>query len=476
MHPLVRALFTCSMEELNNDHFNKIFYQKFFFMKCRKVLTVVIAMISGLVLSAQTGRKLSLRQAVEIGISKNLDVNRANLNRQRANINLHQAKGNMVPSLSGNINHNLNSGRSIDVFTNSYVNQEYTSATYRLNSDVTLFNGFRLWNLLRTSQLDYEAAQMEWQQAKDDLTLDIVLAYLQILNDQDQYELSRIQTAQMQQQVDRLQILHQQGAILPSDLTDLQGQLAQNKINEIASKNALATSKLTLVQLLNIPFDSTLQVDRLALEQFDMNYTAIPDSIFAIAMQQLAMAKAPVLRRQADEKFLKAQRGNLYPTLGFGAGIGTNFSSTGRDAANNKIAYYDQLRNNYNTGFGFGVNIPILNNWFFRNNVKRAKIDLKQSELEEENIHIQLKQIIERDYFNLQAAIERYKALVEQVAALNQSFGAAEARFNAGVTNSIDFLTARNNLDRANVNLILARYNYIFRTKILDFYQGRPLF
>lgn len=445
-------------------------------MKCSKVLTVAAAMLSVLMVSAQSGNTLSLRRAVEIGLTRNIDVNLRNLNVERAGVSLGRAKGNMVPSVIGSINHNLNSGRSIDVFTNSYVNQEYTSAVYQLNSDVTIFNGFRLWNLLRTAQLDYEASKMEWQAQKDQLTLDIVLAYLQILNDQDQYELARVQTELTQKQVDRLVIMNEQGAILPSDLTDLQGQLAQNKVNEINAKNALVNSRLQLSQLLNIPYDSAMQVERLNLDQFDMNYAASPDSIYSIAMQQLAMAKAPTLRKEANEKYLKAERGNLLPSVSLGGGIATNFSSTGRDANNEKIGYYDQLRNNYNTGVGFSVLIPILNNFNRRNNVKAAKIDLKQTELEEQNTHIRLKQIIERDYVNLVTAKERYQALVDQVAALQQSLGAAEARFNAGASNSIDYLTARNNFDRANVNLILARYNYVIRTKILDYYQGRQMF
>lgn len=445
-------------------------------MKCRKVLTVLVAILSGLIVSAQTGRSLSLKQAVETGLSKNFTVNQANLNMQRAGINMQQQKGNMIPTLLGNINHNLNSGRSIDVFTNSYVNQEYTSATYSLNSDVTLFNGFRLWNSLRASQFDYEAGKMEWQQAKDQLTLDIILAYLQVLLNRDQFELSHIQTQQMQEQVNRLKVMDEQGAIVPSELTDLIGQLEQNKINEMTAKNVLENSKVSLAQLMNVPYDSSVILDRLDLSNFDMNYAIQPDSIYATAMRELAMAKAPTLRRQADAKLLQASRGNLLPQVGFGAGIATNFSSTGRDANNAKIGYYDQLRNNYNTGIGFGIFVPILNNFAFRNQVKRAKIDLKESELLEQNIHIRLKQIIERDYMNLQLSINRYRATTEQVNALTLSFRAAEARFNAGAANSYDFLISRNNLDRANINLLVARYSYVFWTKIMDWYQGRQLF
>lgn len=445
-------------------------------MKFSKVLKVLVAAIfSGLVVNAQSGRTLSLREAVETGTKNNLLVNQANLNMQRAAVNWQQARGNMIPSLTANINHNFSSGRGLDRVTNAYVNQEQTNAFWSLGSDVTIFNGFRLWNQLRANAFAYDAGKMEWQQAKDNLTLDIILAYLQILTNQDQLALAIIQTAQTQEQVNRLTILNEQGAILPSDLTDQQGQLANNKINEINTRNALETSKLTLAQLLNIPYDSTLAVERLPVEQFDMNYASTPDSIYAIASEQLAMARAPELRRLSAEKSLKAARGNLYPNVGFGGSIETAWSSTARDGSNNKIGYYDQLKNNYGTGVGIGVFVPILNNFVARNNVKRAKIDLKESELIEANTQIRLKQIIERDHLNMVASVNRYRALVEQVTALTQSFRAAEARFNAGAGNSVDFLTARNNLDRANINLIVARYDYALRTKILDFYQGRQL-
>jgi outer membrane protein len=445
-------------------------------MKFSKVLKVLVAaMFSGLVVNAQSGRTLSLREAVETGTKNNLLVNQANLNMQRAGVSWQQARGNMIPSLTANIGHNFRSGRGLDPVTNAYVNQEQFNAGWDLNSDVTIFNGFRLWNQLRGNAYAYDAGKWEWQQAKDNLTLDIILAYLQILTNQDQLALARIQTAQMQEQVNRLTILNEQGAIVPSELTDLQGQLSGNIINEINSKNALETAKLSLAQLLNIPYDSTMQVERLPVEQFDMNYASTPDSIFAIASEQLAMAKAPELRRLSAEKFVQAARGNLYPQVGLGGGIGTAWSSTARDGSDNKIGYYDQLKNNYGTGVSVGVFIPILNNFVARNQVKRAKIDLKETELIESNTQIRLKQLIERDHFNMVASVNRYRALVDQVTALTQSFRAAEARFNAGAGNSIDFLTARNNLDRANINLIVARYDYALRTKILDFYQGRQL-
>ena len=447
-------------------------------MKCSKVLTVLVAaMISGLAIKAQSGRTLSLRECVETGIRNSLDVVQRDLQAQREEVNWKQSKGDMLPTFQGTINHSLNIGRNVDA-NNNYTNTQFTSANWSLQSGITLFNGLRLWNRLRSSQFAYEASKLEWQQQKDNLTLDIILAYLQILTNQDQLEMARIQTAQVQEQVNRLEILNQQGAILPSDLSDMKGQLANNRLAEINTANALETAKLTLAQLMNIPYDSTLQVERLPVEEFDMDYASTPDSIYQVASEQLAMVKATEMRTKSAAKTVQAARGNLIPSIGFGGSANTQYFSNFTDPNNNNktIPYTDQLKNNYGFGFGIGITIPILNGFFAQNQVKMAKINLKEFEAVEKTTLVQLRQSIERDYVNMKAAVNRYQALVEQVAALTESYRAAEARFNAGVGNSVDFLTVRNNLDRANINLIIARYDYALRTKILDFYQGRPLF
>jgi len=192
-------------------------------------------------------------------------------------------------------------------------------------------------------------------------------------------------------------------------------------------------------------------------------------------MRQLALVKAVDLRSKSFEKQLKATKGNLYPSLGVGAGISTNFSSLAQDAANNKIPYDNQLRNNYGTYVGAGINIPILNNLRFRNQVALAKIDYKNAQFTAQTTKIQLKQNIEKDYFNMTAALDRYKTLNEQVNAYTESFHAADARFTQGVGSTVEYLIAKNNLDRAKTNQIVARYEYLLRIKILDYYQQRPL-
>jgi outer membrane protein len=422
-----------------------------------------------------TSRPLSLQECVQTAIDNNLDVKQSDLSMERAGVNWRQSKANLLPNISGEIDHTLNQGRSIDLSSNSYVNQQQTSGSYSLSGNVTLFNGLRLLNSLKSSQYAYEASKMELQQGKDQLMLNVILAYLQILTNTDLLQQARKQAEVTQKQVERLELMNREGAIKPSDLSDMKGQLADNKLSIINSQNDLQSARLSLSQLMNISYYKDLEVERLRADQVEMNYSATPDSIFNIAMQQLAIIKAAGLRTKSAEKAVQAARGNLLPVVGLGAGFYTPYSSTSRDSSDQKIKYYDQLSNNYRTYVGIGISIPIFNNFRYRNQIALAKIDLKSATYTAQTRQIQLKQTIEQDYFDMTAVRNKYEALVEQVAAYTESFRAAEVRFNAGASTSVDYLIAKNNLDRANVNLIIARYNYVLRTKILDYYQGKPM-
>jgi len=305
--------------------------------------------------------------------------------------------------------------------------------------------------------------------------LNVILAYLQILTSGDLLQQSTKTAEVAQKQVERLELMNEQGAIKPSDLTDLKGLLADNKVSIITNQNALDGARLSLAQLMNTSYNRDLQVERLRADQVEMNYTSTPDSIFTIALQQLAIIKAADLRTKSAEKAVQAARGNLFPSVGLGGGFYTPYSSAARDSSSHKIEYYDQLSNNYRTYVGVGISIPIFNNFRYRNQIALARIDLKNAEFTSKTKQIQLKQNIEQDYFNMTAAKNKYQALLEQVAAYAESFRAAEVRFNNGAATSVDYLIAKNNYDRANINLIIAKYDYVLRTKILDYYQGKAL-
>ena len=448
---------------------------------------------------------LTLQQCVETGIANNLQVQQSGFQAETNKINWNQAKLNRLPDLNATVNHGINQGRSIDPFTNSYINQQVNYAGYGLGSGVVLFNGFYLRNTVKQNAFAYEASKMDWQQAKNDLMISIILAYLQVLNNEDLLTQSLNQAELSKKQVERLDILNQEGAIPPSQLADLRGQYANDRLTIIDAHNLLESSKLTLSQLMNVPYDKNMSLARVGADSYVTKYDYTPDRIYQEALQQFSLVRAVDLRQQSAEKGVKAEKGKLFPTLSLNGNVNTNYSNAARrdiflnttdvtssdyvvvngtpsqvirrqdNYTSEKINYGKQLNNNLFTSVSLNLNIPLFNSLLVRNRIKQAVIALKNSEATAKTTKTQLQQSIEQAYINMATASERYKTLLEQVNAFTESFHAAEIRFNAGVGNSIEYLTAKNNFDRANINLIIAKYDFVLRTKILDYYQGRPL-
>lgn len=466
-----------------------------------KSIALLIILLTGNDIHAQ--RIFTLKQAVDTAIANNLLVKQNALEMQNASINYKQARNNRLPDLFANVNHGLNQGRSIDPFTNSYASQNISYGNYNLGSEITLFNGFRIKNFIKQNLYGYEASKMDLQNEKDNLTLNIILTYLQILNNEDQLAQSSNQVALSKKQVERLEVLNKEGSIIPAQLYELKGQLANDELAVITNENAVEGSKLTLAQLMNIPYDKNIEVERLTADNYALTYEANVESIYQVAVSQLAQIKATELRRQSAEKAIDVARSQFFPLVGVGGNLGTNYSSaaqeniflnttqvpsgdfvdvngnklpviTSRSNFNSqKINYSSQFTNNYSTSVNLGIRIPILNGFRARNNVALAKNDLKNTEYIAETAKIQLKQNIEQAFFNMTAAFRRYTTLLQQVNDFTTAFKAAEVRYNEGVSTQVDYLISKTNLDRSRINLITAKYDYLFQTKILDYYQGK---
>ena len=473
----------------------------------RFFLTTVIFYALGVsVFSQNTPGRLTLQQCIETGIVNNLDVLQSDLQAQSNEVRWKQAKLNRLPDLNATGGYQFNAGRSIDQFTNSYITENNQYSYYSLGSGVTIFNGFVLQNLVKQNKFTYEASKMTLQQRKDNLTLSIILAYLQVLNNEDQLVQARNQMELTKQQLDRLEILNRSGAIRPSDLSDIKGQYAGDQVNLINTQTAVETAKINLYEFMNVPYDKNITLERLDVTSFTDMYADTPDKIYQTAMEQFAQIKAVNYSTQSAEKAVKVAKGGLFPVLDLNAGIRTNYSNTATNPvflnttdiqssdyvkvtpttqlpvfkkqnnySNENISYLDQLNNNRSSGVSFDMRIPIFNSFQQRNRIKLAKIDLKNNVLIEKTAKTQLQRSVEQAYINMTSAFDRHKILMEQVAAITESFRAAEIRFNSGVGNSYDYLLVKNSLDRATISLIVAKYDYVLRTKILDFYKGMKL-
>lgn len=450
----------------------------------------------------------TLQQCIDIAIKNNADVRTAEFQRDNNRVNVQLAKGNMLPFVNTNINHGLNQGRSLDPVTNSYISQNYSQANYNLNASLTLWNGSSIQNNIRQNALNYQASEMDVQQTRDNTTISVILAYLTVLNNQEQLNMAMRQAAVSRAQVERLEIQNKEGSIAPGDLYNMKGQLGTNELTVIDMRNALRSSQLNLTQLMNIPFRENIHLAPVnTADTIGVLYDGTAEQIVQQATQSLPMVKAADLRKQGAEKGIKAARGALLPTLGLNGNLGTTYSSTTtangalissvdqqtRDFvmldntktpvykpvdtyAQNKIPYGSQWKNNFFSSINLGIKIPILNGLQSRGRLKQAKITAEQTSFLAKTVRIQLRQSVEQAYVNMIAAFERLQGLLQQVKDYEEAFRTAQVKFDAGAITSVDYTIAKNYVDQANLNLIAARYNYVLRTKILDYYQGKPLF
>jgi outer membrane protein len=467
------------------------------------IVLAAACLISLTVMSQTVPAKLSLKEAVDIAIKNNLTVKQSELRTETADINRKQSKAYLLPNLNGSFNYGWNNGRNIDPFTNTYVNQQLAGSNIGLNGQWNIFNGFQVQNSIKQSKLAYEASKNELQQAKETLTLNVILNYLQVLNNEDLLVNTSNQATVSHQQVDRLEILVKEGAVGLYLLADLKGQLANDQVSIVNAQNSLDLSRLTLSQLLNIPYNKSLQLERddtmIPAEMYQGN----PDEIYAIAQKNLAIMKATELRVKSAEKAVKVEQSQFFPQVALYGNLFSNYSSAAvinnpagvtdvttsnyvlvnniknpvispqTNYTTEEIKYFTQMGNNVGSSFGVSAAIPLFNNLRTKYRIDQARVNVKTAETDKQVIELQLKQNIEQAHANMIASFNRYKAYQEQYDSYQESFRANEIRFNTGAINSVEYLTAKNNFDRATINLGQVRYEYLFRTKILDYYQGR---
>ena len=418
-------------------------------------------------------KALSLERAIEIAMANNLLVRQSNIQLAAAKVDYSQARANLLPDVNAAVTHGINQGRSIDPFTNSYIDQEIRFGAYGVGASLLLFNGLNVQQTIRQNSLAYDASKLELEQARDNLSLSIMLTYLQVLNNEDVVEMARKQVAVTQEQLNRLETLNEQGAIGPPVVAELRGQLKGEELALVNAKQALELAKLALAQLMNVPYSPAMQLERVEVETLmDGQGAPAPGEVYTAAVNQLALVKAAHYRQQSAAAGVRAARALYYPSLFLNGNINSNYSSAAT-INGEEIFYNDQLRNNLFSSVSLSLRIPILNAFSTHYGVRRAKLNLQQAGLAEETTRVQLRQDVEQAELNFTNARERYQILQDQEKAFAEAFRAAEIRFNAGAGTPVDYLIAKNNLDRSRINLLTAKYDYLLRLKILDFYTGK---
>ena len=410
----------------------------------------------------------NLEECINLALKNNADAQKSANNSALASLDLKQAKAALLPTLSGQLQHNISTGFSTDPVTNANISVSNTSGSQNLDANIMLFNGLNLLRTIRQQAFAYQATQMDEQRVKDNLTLDIILAYLQVITTQDVLDRNKQQRDVTQKQLERLALMNSNGAIAPGDYYDVKGQFSGDQVAVLTAENTYRANVITLTRLLNIPYTKTLSFEPINQLPDVADGTLTNQTLYENAATSLGALRAAKFWRESAEYELKATRSLYFPSLSFGAGLNSRYSSS----TIGKGTYMDQIRDNLGKGMGLTMSIPILGGFQRRINVSRAKIKVRNAEIDLENTENNLQQQTAQVLINLEMAKEKYLELKNQVEAYQESFRVAEVQFEAGAINSVEFLLQKNKYDQSSIDLVVAQYEWQLRQRIANYYNG----
>lgn len=445
----------------------------------------------------------NLQQCIDYALKTNIQLKQAELNEKLSKANLLQSEAAVLPSLNAGASHTYNSGRTIDRFTNTFADNTVLSQSFFVSAGLNLFNGFQQYNTIRQNQLNVMAAKFDVDKARNDLALNVAGSYLQILFNAELVEIAKRQTALTTKQVERNEKLYEAGSIAKGNLLDIKAQLSSEELNVATAQNQLDLAYLNLIQLMNLDSVKTFQIQKPELTMpAEVVIANNADQIYTQALGNMPEIKSGEIRLRSAEKSISIARGNWSPTLSLNASYGTGFSGLAKEVTGVNFggfdtigatttaipvlapriiptfrdkSFGDQFTDNINKTLGFQLNFPIFNGLQTHTAIARAKINRENAELNLEQTKLQLRKSIQQAYADASAALKKYYATSKTLEATSESFKYSEQRFNVGALNVLDYNTAKTRITKAESDLLQAKYDFIFRTKILDFYQGKAL-
>lgn len=414
----------------------------------------------------------TLRQCANYAIEHNISIKQKEINREKRELQLSTAKNSRLPNLSATASESFSFGRGLTL-DNTYTNRSTNSTSLSLGTTVPLFTGFQIPNQIKLNQLNLEAATQDLEKARNDIRMQVAQAYVQILYNMEIADVSYRQIEIDSMQVKRLQAFVNNGKASQAQLSQQEAQLAQSRLTATQANNKLQLSLLALSQLLELPSPDGFMVARPDVERITMSTQfPSPDAIYQEAVTLKPEVQAERLRLSASERQIAIARAGLYPTLNFSGGLQTNYYKTNGMQAD---AFATQLKNNFSQYIGLNLNIPIFSRFQVRNNIRSAKLDRANQQLQLDNIKKTLYKEIQQVFYNAIAAESKYKS--SQTAALSSkdAFELTQAKYENGKANITEFNEAKNNYLKAESDLVQARYEHLYQLALVDFYRGKEL-
>ncbi|MAD50844.1 MAG: hypothetical protein CMC95_06065 [Flavobacteriales bacterium] len=429
----------------------------------------------------------SLEDCLRYAQDNNMTIKKAYLNTEISKQNYFQSKMALLPNLNGNVSDNTNFGRNIDPVTNQINIDRVRNNNFSLSSSVTLFNGFQNINSIRKSNFDYLSSKYDAEKIANDISVNIVTAYLQLLYNSDLVEVNEQKVSISELQVERISKMVEVGSLPKGDLLNTESQKAQEELQLINAQNQRDIAKLNLMQLLDLPVSESFAIAQLDVE-VDENYNSLAnDAIYSLAVESLPEVKSAETKLKSSERSLAISQGIRSPRLSMSASVGTAYSDASkRLAPYDSLAlpltpvyedypFQDQFDDNVNQSISLSLSIPIFNNWQANASVSKAKIGVLQAEYGLQEAKNNLRKTIEQAQNDALSAQKKYIASKKSVEYQQESFQYTQDKYDLQLLNSYDYNNAKNTLFRAETDLLQSKYDYLFKTKMLDFYMGKPL-
>lgn len=453
----------------------------------------------------------TLKECIDHALANNLDVQRSQYNVENSEIDYNQSRAALLPSVNASVSNGFNWGRSINPVTNAFTTQEIRSLSPNASSSVTLFNGLRIQNTIKQTSRSYHASEEDLQKSKNDVSLNVINLYINVIFNKELLDNAKFQLSSSQQQLERTKKQVAAGALPKSDELNLDAQVATNELNVITNENALNLSMLQLKQALQLPASTPMDVEVPNITVEDLTLDQSSEQVFEIARQSMPEIRSAELKVQSSAYAVKAAKGGLYPRLSLGASISSNYSSANDepqpiiadgfdivptttpigfvDGSTTPVYGFRSQFRNYSDGYGYSdqlqdnlfrsvsltLSIPIFNAFQARASVRRSVVSQHLAEISSKQVYQTLRQNVETAYNDAYAASKSYNSSIRQVQAREEAYRMTKQRFDIGAANYVEYQVAENDLFRAKSDLSRAKYNFIFRKKLLDFYQGKPL-
>lgn len=439
-----------------------------------KRIIIIMCFVVGC-LSIQAQQKWTLRQCIDYAIENNIEIKQQELKVKASEVDLNTTKSSRLPNLEASINQQFSFGQIVDYTTNTNITNNASGARLSVSSSTPVFTGFRITNQIARDKLNLQAATEGLKKAKENLELNVTSFYLEVLFKKEILKVHQEQAELTSKQVRRTEDLVEAGKVPRSQLYDIKAQLAKDELNITTAQNTLDLAVLDLSQLLNLESVENFDVSEPEMGNvLQDNLASIlpPYDIYQIALNVKPHIKEAEYNVESKKKSLKIAQSGYYPSLSFGMGYGT---SVQRRYGRENPTFSDQFNDNESKYFGFTLSIPIFSRFQTRNQVRSARLDISNQKLILDNVKLALYKEIQQAHQSATAAQAKFISTEKAYEAAAESYKYAEDRYEIGKSTVFEFNEAQTKLLSSKSEQIQAKYEFLFRAKILDFYRGEEI-